>query len=389
MEDIHLNLFYKAKRLKRKQNSPAPVYLSLLSMLLCTFCLAGTSWAWFTANQTLGVTTIESAVWEVVETLAFEIVPVPQTMELDDGSGLPPVRFDVETNEILMPGGGMVLYAQADTPYYISVETEGNSATGYVLVSTCDGDFYTFEDSIVFTALLSETSPISVRAHWGAVPEDAVWFAPGALLGDGVMPTCSCDVRCYVPDESCPICRKYDAACDGPEPPPACTCLVQCTDVIDAACEACNNGWGCSAAPVAELPVAPEIPAEPETPVEPEVPVEPETPVEPEVPAEPETPVEPEVPAEPETPVEPEVPVEPEAPVESETPVEPEVPVESETPVEPEVPAESESPVEPEIPVESETPVEPEMPDVSEPSVEPDTTEPAPSDAVVADPEEV
>ncbi len=139
-----------------------PFYTSLLTILLSMVCLAGASWAWFTANETVTVDPIISANWEV-ETL------------------------QITTDDALMPimESGSTFSVQANTPYTVTASVQGNASTGFLKIETCDGVFYTTERETTFTLLLSRDSDVTITASWGMETGDAEEFSRGDILGYG------------------------------------------------------------------------------------------------------------------------------------------------------------------------------------------------------------
>ncbi len=155
-----LNLFYRAKWLKHaKQNSALPFYTALLSMVLCMVCLAGTTWAWFTANQAVEVTAIQSAKWII------ESVEVVQISDENSDS------ISVSVSEMQY---GKQFEAAANTKYRVTVSATGNASTGYLLVKTCDGNYYTSESSIDLELCLSKGGPVEISASWGVYAGEAM-----------------------------------------------------------------------------------------------------------------------------------------------------------------------------------------------------------------------
>ncbi len=168
-----LNLFYRAKWLKHvKQNSALPFYTALLSMVLCMVCLAGTTWAWFTANQAVEVTAIQSAQW-IIESV--EVVQLS-----DENSDL--ISISVSETQY-----GKQFDAAANTKYLVTVSATGNASTGYLLVKTYDGNYYTRESSISFELCLSQDGPVEISASWGVYTGEAVQLPAGQNIGKGTI----------------------------------------------------------------------------------------------------------------------------------------------------------------------------------------------------------
>ncbi len=154
---------HSTRRKRHKGSSLIPLYTSLCGMILCMACLAGSSWAWFTANQTVGTVSITSAHW-VLETVAVDEMPVTVT------------------------DNAATFTAAANTEYAVSVTAGGNASSGYLLIETCDGNFCTRAPKTEFTLLLSQSGTVTVTAAWGQLPADAGEFASGDRLGSGTLP---------------------------------------------------------------------------------------------------------------------------------------------------------------------------------------------------------
>lgn len=227
-----LKLFYRAKRLKHeKQNNPLPFYTALLSVVLCMVCLAGTTWAWFTANQMMEVEPIKSAEWTIDSVQVYQIASAGNT-----GSMM--VQVD-ETDY------GVEFEVDADTKYSVAVSAEGNSSTGYLYVETCDGDYYTTKSDIGFELLLSEGSMVTITASWGGYSGHADELLEDECIGNGEVPVCSCDTLCTdeAVNEECKVCAVNHSACMGEEVEPVdlvCSCEIKCTE-INESCEICKD----------------------------------------------------------------------------------------------------------------------------------------------------
>ncbi len=228
-----LKLLYRAKRLKHeKQNNTLPFYTTLLSMVLCMVCLAGTTWAWFTANQVVEVESITSAEW-VVDSV--EVYPIASAGNAE------PITIPVNETE-----DGVEFNADADTKYAVSVSTRGNSSTGYLYVETCDGNYYSMQSDIDFELLLSEGGTVTITASWGGYSGRAKQLSEDECIGNGEIPVCECSTLCT--DEAingdCKVCSKDHSLCLGETP--ECTCENKCTEP-NASCEVCKNGIdGCT-----------------------------------------------------------------------------------------------------------------------------------------------
>ncbi len=201
-----LKLFYRAKRLKHeKQNNTLPLYTALLSMVLCMVCLAGTTWAWFTANQEVHVDSIITAEWSIDSVEVYQIASAGNAERIT-------IPVDETTD-------GMEFEVNADTKYSVTVSTRGNSSTGYLYVETCDGDYYTTKSDIDFELLLLEGGTVTITASWGGYSGHAEELLEDVCIGDGEVHVCSCDTLCTdgAVNEDCEICKDSIENCNGSE----------------------------------------------------------------------------------------------------------------------------------------------------------------------------
>ncbi len=120
-----LKLCYRAKWLKKEQRgSSAQIYTAFLSIVLCMVCLAGTTWAWFTANQTAPVGNITSARYAV----AVHVMTNGESVAAREQCG------DLVTYSL-----------DANKSYTVSLTTgkDSTASTGYCLVSIDNKVYYT------------------------------------------------------------------------------------------------------------------------------------------------------------------------------------------------------------------------------------------------------
>ncbi len=138
------------------------VYASLFSIVLCMVCLAGSSWAWFTANYTItAIPPIQTAYYRIE---ALSIQPEVTPTETD---------------------GDWVFQAEVNTLYTITAKIDSNAKSGYLLVYTDDGDYYTTDSE--FSMILSQAGGVTITSGWGNLPEDAEEIEPGIPIGDGTI----------------------------------------------------------------------------------------------------------------------------------------------------------------------------------------------------------
>ncbi len=127
---------------------------SLLGILLCMVCLAGTTWAWFSASLQTGPQTLTAANFEVTA-IVTEEGGGPVT-ELQDGYAL-----------------------QADTRYTVLLKAAGSADEfgGYCMVESGEkAPLYTSRmkpgDDLQFTLIPPETAVYSFTAVWGSYSDE-------------------------------------------------------------------------------------------------------------------------------------------------------------------------------------------------------------------------
>lgn len=110
-------IFYKGKHTRssdrKYMQNAVPLFLG---MLICMSCLAGGTWAWFSANQTAPVQTIQSAEYSVAVTV------------MDTSSTGTPIEVNVEDNVAsctLTP----------NTNYSVTLTPNGTATKGYCLIT--------------------------------------------------------------------------------------------------------------------------------------------------------------------------------------------------------------------------------------------------------------
>ncbi len=228
---------------KNSENITAMLFPSILGIFLCAVCLAGTTWAWFTANREIGVAPIVSAQWMLE---SVEIYEVPASGVYSQGEeGEKPQQIPVSVTE---NDGVIEFEASANTRYLVTVTVEGNAVNGFVLVNTCDGSFYITEKQSSFTLLLSEDCKVKISSSWGTKVGEAAEFTEGEELGSGVIevqepPKCICFEKCVEEsvNEDCTLCLEDIDLCEGEETGKVlCSCETKCTELTES-CAVCVN----------------------------------------------------------------------------------------------------------------------------------------------------
>lgn len=142
---------------------------SVLGMLICVVCLAGTTWAWFTANS--GIDDTDNPL--SVETAQVEVGVRIDTQAKGTVSGGDPQTITIAENENLS----------------VTLKAGGTSKKKYCYV-TVDGDMHYVDlssnDSITFTVCSSRGS-MKIEASWSA-PKSGSPISSGATIGKGELP---------------------------------------------------------------------------------------------------------------------------------------------------------------------------------------------------------
>ncbi len=246
---------YKAKRLAKKEKrkgSSVPVVMLMMGMIVSMFCLAGTSWAWFSSNQGTEVAAIQASMtyWETatvskwIQTPAAEEGIAAFALGVGEDHGNDPMIYQqvsVAVSESTQNGVKYgSFYAEANCLYEISIELDGTAANAYLMLDT-PGDgtwydsevYYTDDRTTAFQFVPSQSGNVTFGVSWGKRDKSAALldllngtdeFAGGAKLGDGIVP-CTCEYGCMEEDPGCLGCYLGESECVG------CVCAVYC-DVI-------------------------------------------------------------------------------------------------------------------------------------------------------------
>ena len=136
---------------------------SVLAICVCTLCLCGTTWAWFTATTSSGTTVIQAATY-TVDVSADENDKVEITTE----SGTTTVTF-TDAGE-----------------YTITLTPSGTAQNGYCKISYAEGDYYTGQlttDKLHFTVNADANSELTVTPQWGSYSGDPN-LSSGSIIGN-------------------------------------------------------------------------------------------------------------------------------------------------------------------------------------------------------------
>lgn len=169
-----------------------------LGMLICISCLAGVTWAWFTANSTASVQRIQSAEYSVA-------------VEVNEASTDTPIEVNVEDNVAsctLTP----------NTSYSVTLTPDGTATKGYCLITDGDKVYTTgqllvdttftftynnglenkFESAQEYDKLIDNTSDrnFAIAWYWGEYPntlsqmtfsmEEPILLENGSVIGQPI-----------------------------------------------------------------------------------------------------------------------------------------------------------------------------------------------------------
>ncbi len=260
-----LHTIFRSQR--PRGNVLTALYISLMSLVLCMVCLAGTSWSWFHANQSLSVDPIHSAKWELESVQVF-LLPA------DVQEGEAPISVETSPEE----DGAVTFCVQANTRCRIRTAVHATASHGFLQVTTCDGTYYTTEPTAEFTLVPSQNGYVRIWASWGAMADnwqtiaaalgteshEPIPFVSGEELGAGAV--CICRLLCFetVIEETCPLCTRSREDCAGSMP--ECICTAACKEEApNSECPACHRDLalcsGCSCTDYCQEEVREDCPA--------------------------------------------------------------------------------------------------------------------------------
>lgn len=136
---------------------------SVLAICVCTPCLCGVSWAWFTAAASSGTTVIQAATY-TVDVSADE----NDKVEIATESGTTTVTFTVAGE------------------YTITLTPIGTAQNGYCKISYAEGDYYTGQlpaGELHFTVNADAKSELTVTPQWGSYSGDPN-LSSGSIIGN-------------------------------------------------------------------------------------------------------------------------------------------------------------------------------------------------------------
>ena len=192
-------IFYKGKHLRSSDRKYMQNAIPLLlGMLICMSCLAGGTWAWFTANQTAPVQLIQSAEYSVAVKVNETSTDIPIEVTVEDNVASCTLTPNTSYSVTLTPGGtatkGYCLITDGDKVY-----TTGQLSVDTTFVFTYHnglvGDFTTAQD---FDKQIDNTSDrnFAIAWYWGEYPntlsqmtfsmEEPILLENGSVIGQPI-----------------------------------------------------------------------------------------------------------------------------------------------------------------------------------------------------------
>lgn len=146
---------------------------SVLGIVLCMVCLAGMTWAWFTANSTAAVSKIEAADTSANATVMIES----------------PVTADTEGSEayVVSENADGTYSLKAGKLYTVVLDMQGSVLNGEYCIICGEGESYYTpilmpNDEFIFYICPNTDSIYSITTSWGELPSSA---NKGNILSDG------------------------------------------------------------------------------------------------------------------------------------------------------------------------------------------------------------
>lgn len=166
---LYKQLFHKPKYFKKKERSDGIYHVlapSVVGIFICTVCLCGSSWAWFTASRSGSVTTIQAATYSVTVTAS-----PGDTSSVTAADGV---------YEVSLAGG---------TEYTFNITADGTATGGYCRIEFCGLTYHTPQiksgTSFSFGIIAYEGGTVTVTPQWGtcATEESIIDSDVPLLLG--------------------------------------------------------------------------------------------------------------------------------------------------------------------------------------------------------------
>ncbi|MEG1085982.1 MAG: hypothetical protein RSD88_06625 [Anaerovoracaceae bacterium] len=205
---LYRRLFYRGKRAERTNHNDTIGHIlapSILGIALCTFCLCGTSWAWFTVTLTSGTAKIQTATY---------------TVQVMAKQGETAISGNTENSGITK------FTLEAGKSYNIKLTPTGTATSGFCKVTFENVDYYTEQLAtgfISFVAHASQNSILIITPEWGicAVADKSNTIKAGTEIGQIRTPPNSPTVESEAPvitEETPPVTEPGDAPPKTTEP---------------------------------------------------------------------------------------------------------------------------------------------------------------------------
>ncbi len=160
------SLFYKGRYAKESEKSDGFVSMlvpSMLSICICVICLAGSTFAWFTASQSTSTQTITAANYKV-ETIVKKVTETE----------------DIETVVAAEDGGA---YTLETGTYTVVLTATGDATTGYCIIKLGETEIYKQqlkpENTFEFALVVYEDATLEITYQWGTAAN------PGSSIVNG------------------------------------------------------------------------------------------------------------------------------------------------------------------------------------------------------------
>ena len=144
---------------------------SILGMLICMVCLAGATWAWFTATTTVSVPPVSAAYFDVTTVIT------PEASITDDDEN------EVRTYTI-----------EKNKPYIVTLTATGTASIGgYCVVKVDNESYYTGhmdlngESSKFSFSVCSLEGKIKIIPYWGEISDNSLNIIKDNTIGKGMV----------------------------------------------------------------------------------------------------------------------------------------------------------------------------------------------------------
>lgn len=192
-------IFYKGKHLRssdrKYMQNAVPLFLG---MLICMSCLAGGTWAWFSANQTAPVQLIQSAEYSVAVVVNDTSTETPIEVNKAENVASCTLTPNISYSVTLTPDG------TATKGYCLITDGDKVYTTGQLSVETTFSFIYNnglaeaFETARDFDELIDNTSDrnFAIAWYWGEYPntlsqmtfsmEEPIQIENGSVIGQPI-----------------------------------------------------------------------------------------------------------------------------------------------------------------------------------------------------------